>query len=677
MGFFQFGRKLDIGLEFSLEDIPIFSSLSQAEQRLIEKKARLLEYKKGDVVYEEGTASDAFYVVNSGRFRLYNRARGDRPEQTLLHFYRGDHFGETSLLTGRSHSATVEARSDGLILRLEKSDFLKLVNDIPAISLHLNRSLGHRLTMAAGGSHRREVKISALYGKSRGDREPALWIDFAKHLVGVTKGDVLLMDFITPAGPALRQAFQNSQLPAFKLATMEPSREAELRNHLIHHESGFHYLQVDFDKTSDKEERKLFSLISVLTARFDHLLLQLPLDNAHLSFRALKQSDGIYIYSDAEVQDLAECSHLVEEFEKSFGFSRSEIKVLVPEEDVGERATTFEEKESILGHRIFALIPSSSVQQQRYEASLRYLAKELSGNLTGLALGSGAAYGLSHIGVLKVLEQEGISVDVVVGSSIGALVGALWAAGSNSQQLEAFANTIDKKTGFFKIFGFSDISIAHHGFFKGNRLHHFLAPYLGEKTFQDLPKTLRIVATNLFTAEEVIFRAGKVTDAIRASVSIPGIFRPFPHQGQLLIDGGVIDPLPVRVLSKMGVKKIIAVNVLPSPKDWADKHKIQQEKYRKRMELVANKGIWDKTLTKAMDRFHRRYSDNIFNVIMNTIQFMEFEMAEVWGRKADVLIHPRVADAHWAQFYHPQKFIQAGEEAAKAQLLEIQQLMDE
>src|SRR3989338_6433151 len=146
MAFFQFGRKIELAKEYSLEEIPVFSSLTPAEQRLIEKKARLIEFKRGDKVYEEATAAEAFYVVISGRFRLYNKTKSGGGEHTLIHFYRGDHFGETSLLTGRLHSASVEALKDGIILKLEKNDFLRLVNDIPSISLYLNRSLRHRLT---------------------------------------------------------------------------------------------------------------------------------------------------------------------------------------------------------------------------------------------------------------------------------------------------------------------------------------------------------------------------------------------------------------------------------------------------------------------------------------------------------------------------------------------------
>ena len=197
MAFFPFGRKLDTGKDFSLEEIPVFSSLSPAEQKIIDKKARLVEYKRGDIVYAEGTESDAFYVVVSGRFRLFNQARGDKPEQTLLLLYRGDHFGETSLINGHPHSVTVEAKSDGLILKLEKNDFLKLVSEMPAISLYLNRAFGHRLTMSLGGKGpRREVVISALHSKSPEGQVLLFWMDFAKALVRESKRDTILIDFV-------------------------------------------------------------------------------------------------------------------------------------------------------------------------------------------------------------------------------------------------------------------------------------------------------------------------------------------------------------------------------------------------------------------------------------------------------------------------------------------------
>lgn len=679
MAFFPFQSKQDLGKEFSLEDFPIFSSLTPSEQKVIEKRTRLVEFKRGDIVYEEGTESDAFYVVVSGRFRLFNRARGEKPDQTLMVLYRGDHFGETSLLNSHPHSVSVEAKSDGLILKLDKNDFLKLVREMPGISLYLNRAFGHRLTVSQGGrGPRREVIISALRAKRRDPKIFHFWLDFSRTLAQESKREVIVIDFLGAGTDLLTEVFGRADLPEFLPAQMDPGREADVKGCIFTRPDGYSYMRVNLEGVNDRNEKKIPQLLSFLTYRYDHLMVMLPGDLANPSYQTLKQSDHVYLYVPPRREDLEEAAELTAVFEKGYGFSRNEIKVLVPDEGIDPQVLmTFEDKEAVLNHAILSLIPDRSAESERYRLALRFIAKELSGNLVGLALGSGAAYGLAHIGVIKALEREGITIDVVSGSSMGALVGALWAGGHDAAKLQAIAESIDKRTGFFKLLGFKDFSIAHHGFFKGNQVHHFLEPYLGAMTFQDLKIPLRIVATNLFTAEQVIFRAGKVTDAVRASVSIPGIFRPVQHKAQHLIDGGVVDPLPVRVLAGMGVKKIIAVNVLPSPKDWSRKHQLQQEQLRRKREDAASQKGFRQFWGSSLERLQRHYSGNIFNVIMNTIQFMEFEIAAAAGRKADLLIHPVVSDAHWAQFYYPQKFIKAGEDAADEQMAEIKRLVSE
>ncbi len=676
MAFFQFGRKIELSKEYSLAEIPVFSSLTPPEQKLIEKKARLVEFKRGDRVYEEATPSGAFYVVISGRFRLYNKAKSGGGEKTLIHFYRGDHFGETSLLTGRLHSASVEALKDGIILKLEKEDFLKLLNDIPSISLYLNRSLGHRLTGHLNhAAQRREVKIAALHARVQTPEVFQFWRDLAAELVSQTKRNLVIVDFISPAlhPSLLKETFQMASIPVLDLSIMDPSAEGDLKACLVRHTSGFFYLQV---LAKESAERKVSTLLTFLTYRFEYLLLRLPAEINDYAFKALKQSDTVYVYSPGGAAELLECSQVVSELQQGFSFGRTDIRVIVPDE--GEKKHgAFEEKEMTAGVRIFSLLPDVAAEPERYRDVMRYLAKEMSGTLLGLALGSGAAYGLAHIGVIKALEKEGIIPDVVVGSSIGALAGGLWAAGFNGQEMEDIAKSIDKRSGFFKLLGFRDMSIAHQGFFKGNQVTRFLEKYLGDKTFRDLKRPLKIIAADLFTSEAVILESGKVSEAIRASSSIPGIFRPLWHQGRYLIDGGVIDPLPIRVLTSAGVKKIIAVNVLPGPHDRMDRNRLREEIQRQQQTALETAPLYKRILARGLHKVYNRYTLNIFNVIMSTIQFMEYEMAQSWGTQADILIHPIVKEAHWAEFYSPEKFIRVGEQKTEEQIEEIKRLIRE
>ena len=127
----------------------------------------------------------------------------------------------------------------------------------------------------------------------------------------------------------------------------------------------------------------------------------------------------------------------------------------------------------------------------------------------------------------------------------------------------------------------------------------------------------------------------------------------------------------------MGIKKIIAVNVLPGPKDRIERNKIREASRLQRKQNLARQNIWNRLVNQGLDKVYDRYAVNIFNVIMSTIQFMEYEMAESSGARADVMIHPIVREAHWAEFYSPDKFIKVGEERTLEQLEEIKRLLAE
>lgn len=675
MAFFQFGRRSEFSKEFSLSDIPVFSSLTPAEQKIIEKKVRLTEYKRGDLVYEENTAPEAFYVVLSGSFRLYQKGKPNRPERTMIYFHRGDHFSEASLLTGRMHSASVEAARDGVLLRLDKDDFLKFVNDFPTISIFLNRSLGYRLTkMSSENKNPHEVRITSFYSKIHSVEALECWLDMAASFTKETKRKVIVVDFVHPLSSFLKNVSGLDPGASFDAAEKDVSSESEVRSSMSNHRDGFHYLHVVSGKEQIKDEKKASALITFLTYRFDYVLMRLHEELDNFTLKMLKISDGVYFYTS--LSEIDEARQAVQAFQQNVGFSKSEIRVLMPERPEHTGAT-IEAKEDSLGVSVFSVLPSRENQAGRYQQTLTYLAKEFAGTLLGLALGSGAAYGLAHIGVLKVLKEQHINVDIVAGSSIGSLVGGLWASGYEPEELEKIACDLELKNAFFRLLGFRDMSAAHLGFFKGNQITRWLESYLGDKTFRDLKFPLKIIAANLFTSESVLMETGRVVDAIRASISIPGIFRPVKYKDTYLIDGGVVDPLPVQVLSSMGVKKIIAVNVLPGSKERIERNKMMEQKAIEKAAAAAQKPFWRRWVAQGTDKVYHRYAVNIFNVIMSTIQFLEYEIAEKAGSQADILIHPIARDAHWAEFYSAAKFIELGEQKTRDVMDEIKRLIAE
>lgn len=181
----------------------------------------------------------------------------------------------------------------------------------------------------------------------------------------------------------------------------------------------------------------------------------------------------------------------------------------------------------------------------------------------GLVLGGGGARGLAHIGVLRALEREGVPVACVAGTSMGGLIGALYAAGVPSERIEAEVLRLSRVTEQIRLV---DVEISAAGLsIRGRRIYNFLADLLGEElTFADLRLPLAMVAVDIHTGREVILQGGLVIDAVRATISIPGVFMPVDMGDYRLVDGGVLDNVPVDVARAMGATHTIAVDVLPS-----------------------------------------------------------------------------------------------------------------
>lgn len=176
----------------------------------------------------------------------------------------------------------------------------------------------------------------------------------------------------------------------------------------------------------------------------------------------------------------------------------------------------------------------------------------------GLALSGGGARGLAHIGVLKVLEREGIPVDYLAGTSMGGVVAAGYAAGLDAAYLEQEALRMGNWRNLLPLV---DRSLPGLGLVKGERVRDYLTSHVGEMTFDQLRIPLALVAVDLLSGEEVVLQSGMVIDAVRATISLPGVFAPFPLDGRLLVDGGALNNLPADVVREMGADVVIAVDV--------------------------------------------------------------------------------------------------------------------
>ncbi|MCX7635963.1 MAG: patatin-like phospholipase RssA [Syntrophales bacterium] len=180
----------------------------------------------------------------------------------------------------------------------------------------------------------------------------------------------------------------------------------------------------------------------------------------------------------------------------------------------------------------------------------------ISGKKVGLALGSGSARGWSHIGVIRALREAGVEISVVTGTSMGALVAGAYAAGF----IDALDEWVRNLT-WPEILGFMDVTLPRAGLIEGDRLTNYLRERMTDLAIEDLPMPFAAVATELNTGREIWLDKGSLMNAIRASMSMPGILTPFQHEGRWMVDGGLVNPIPVNLCRHLGASVVIAVNL--------------------------------------------------------------------------------------------------------------------
>ena len=175
-----------------------------------------------------------------------------------------------------------------------------------------------------------------------------------------------------------------------------------------------------------------------------------------------------------------------------------------------------------------------------------------------LALGGGAARGFAHVGVIKALEAQGIVPDIIVGTSAGSVVGALYAAGYNGFELQQLSMEMDESQ-------VSDWSMPNRGVIKGEALQYFINNAVKQRTLEKMKKIFAVVATDLHSGEMIVFRTGNTGMAVRASSAVPGIFQPVSINGHEYVDGGLVAPVPIRVARSLGADFVIAVDISDKP----------------------------------------------------------------------------------------------------------------
>jgi len=283
----------------------------------------------------------------------------------------------------------------------------------------------------------------------------------------------------------------------------------------------------------------------------------------------------------------------------------------------------------------------------------------------GIALGSGVARGWAHIGVLKRLQKEGIEPDVIAGTSIGALVGGCYLAGK-LDALEDFALSLTKK----RVFNLLNIAWKGGSLINSNKLVELLEEHIGETLIEDLPKKFICIGTELATGHEMWMKQGSLTDAMRASYALPGIFPPVFFEDRWLIDGAAVNPIPVSVCRSMGARLVLAVN-------------LNRELYSAGTVIQSPRPNQTDETSKKKQGFLRKMvgpQDNapaISSVLLAAFNISQDRLARsrMAGDPPDISIVPKYPDIGLFDFDKAYLSIEAGEDAVERSLPYIEDAM--
>jgi predicted acylesterase/phospholipase RssA/CRP-like cAMP-binding protein len=488
-----------------MASIPFFASLDEVTRLRLAGQLEPVHLAAGDVVMAQDDAGDGLFLLLSGRLRVSVAVGG--AERVLHDLTRGAIVGEIALLSDRPRSATVRAVRDSDLLLLRVSVFNALVEQTPGLLNQVARLLVDRLLavdrpqLLTTGS--RTIAVAPA-GRNAG---PAA--ELAAELT----------DRLAGAGSAFRldQSVIGQHLGA-GAAQREPG---------------------------DQGRNELTGWLHAVERGNDHVVYQTDAEDTAWSRLCLSQADVVLLTGDATGDSRLGA---VESRALAIPSLRCELVLVHP---AGPAATA----------RWLERRPVADFHHLRggYPEDAARLARMVTGTACGVVLGGGGPRGFAHLGALRALEEAGVPIDVVGGTSIGAVMGALCAQGLSDQQRVERAITAFTRSGRLIRFTFPLVALS-----SGRRVDRLLSEHLGSAHIEDLPRRFFCVSANLTRAEEVVHERGVLWQAVRASLSLPGIFPPVYADGDLLVDGATLDNVPVEVMrARIGSGPVIAVDLTP------------------------------------------------------------------------------------------------------------------
>ena len=632
-----------VDLDF-LATIPIFGFFTRSELEGAEKLFKEVSFAKDDVVVRIGDPGDTFFVVLEGELEVWDAGQPPRQTGTIR---RGDYFGEQALLQGGRRTATVTVARRARLLAVDKPAFDLLFLRNPKAIEYFAHVLSKRLASVTRAERLQRATTTIGVASPAGLKGESLIAGaLASILKLLTSTEVIRVDVRVGEDnedPSILHLLSDDLSTAGLKVAPPPAADGRA--------PAFLRVALPGDLTPGAYGNLLSNLVARLSDTFSFIVFDLGSGVAALVESASAYSDVFVALLERPEDDpglgdrrsmrVFRVINLLNSGSRPQPISSSEPFV-IPRHPSLNRPTA-EAAEYIRSHpRSPAGLP------------IHRLAHKLLGTSVGLALGGGAAFGLAHLGVLKVLEEAGMAADLVAGCSQGSIIAVGYASGLPVSEMIDAARQLGVKKNL--VLGSDLTFFTRPGILAGHRFVEMMRPYLkGKETFEQLLLPCRTVATDVETGERVAIGTGRLETAYRASSSVPMVMTPVRVDDRVLVDGGVADPVPAEVTLDMGADLTVAVNVVP--------------RMKRGVETVLS--AWYRRMNAFNPLNYVMSSEdmpNLFDIVMNSMQILQYELGNFKAISADVLINPDLSDFTWIEYYRADELIDHGARAAERAL---------
>jgi predicted acylesterase/phospholipase RssA len=589
-----------------------------------------------------------------------------------------------ALLTGEPRSASVVTAMDSEVFVLTKQDFDFLLEKHPSIALTLSHVLSQRLRKISIQKAGRQNKILCALNTLQKSRQKALLLEIARKLLKETNGEVVVIDVdVSQAHIAfLLDLEREPQSSRWIIDHLDQVKHEELEHLLPRDKTGVKFFILPPQETFPLDAY-FVQLLGVLKEYYTFVLVNIVTDNELTpdTIRTMEQANTILYLLEQQDAVEGQTFPILEAFKQKLSHLQPKLELItvrdlkdepVPQEfhelvhhqhvhylriDKDPVQFLFQEKGS-------SVIPSGSDRNAlpQIKRDVSRIARRLGNVSIGLVLGGGGARAYAHLGILKVLEEASIPIDMIAGTSMGAFLGALHVLGKTNEEILELSAEAWKKLR-------SPLSwtLPRVSFIKGRRIRQIVHNIFGDIFIEDLPIPFFCVSGDLVSGQQVVMGQGRLYEAILASGALPAFFPPVNISDMQLVDGGVVNNVPGDVLKKQGIDIVIAVDVTPEREVHLQADTAQ----------ISYQGNPLQRLLQYIRRLRAQYGTVLLpRLIMRVIAIEGLEITRNKSRSFDIHIKPEIEGFDLFDFKKLDQIVMLGEQTGRQQLPKIQETLD-